>query len=250
MKMSITNQHSEAEVKAMFTRIAPHYDHLNDVISLGSQRRWRARFYQHLPDLAGKDCLDLCCGTGDLTIALAKRVGPRGQITGLDFNPQMLAHAASKVHQAGVQKEVRLVRGDAMEPPFKARQFDLITIGFGLRNVPDADQVLRAVRRLLKPGGTFACLEMSQPTSAVVRWGRWGYFRLFPRLAQLAGGNYHDYRYLQETADHFMPAAELSRRMVAAGLVAVQSWPLLFGTAAIHQGQAPRESSLRKNVHS
>lgn len=244
--MSITNHHPEAEVDALFTRVAPHYDQLNDVISLGIQREWRRRFYQHLPAVTGGNCLDLCCGTCDLTIALAKRVGPRGQVTGLDFNRAMLDRGAAKVHRAGKSREVRLVVGDAMKPPFAPASFDLITIGFGLRNVPDADQVLRAARRLLKPGGTFACLEMSQPTNRLVRLGRRGYFALFPLLARLAGGGLQDYRYLRETANQFMPAAELSRRMRAAGMVDVRSWSLTMGTAAVHVGKAPK--TIRKKL--
>src|SRR5699024_3824194 len=163
--MTLTNHHSENEVNEMFSRVAGKYDLLNNVISLGTQKSWRAKLFDQLTLKAGMDCLDLCCGTGDLTIALARQVGPSGRTIGLDFNQDMLAHAEAKVRKAGLGKDIELIQTDAMALPFSAGAFDVVTIGFGLRNVPDANQVLAEAYRVLKPGGQFACLEMSQPTN-------------------------------------------------------------------------------------
>src|SRR5699024_1168404 len=153
--MALTNHHSEQEVNQMFTRLAKRYDLMNDVVSLGTQRRWRQKFFDQLAVFPGADSLDLCCGTADLTIKLAQLAGPRGRTIGLDFNEAMLAAGAEKVKAADLNKDIELVQGDAMQLPFAANQFDFVTIGFGLRNVPDAAQVLAEVMRVLKPGGWF-----------------------------------------------------------------------------------------------
>ena len=238
--MARTNKHSEQEVNQLFTRLAGKYDLMNDVVSLGTQRQWRKTFFNQLPVFAGADCLDLCCGTADLTIKLAQLAGPRGRTIGLDFNAAMLAAGEKKVKAADLSKDVELVQGDAMDLPFGDQQFDFVTIGFGLRNVPDADRTLAEACRVLKPGGTFACIEMSQPTNPLVRVGWRAYFNLFPLLAKTFGARYQDYAYLKETSIQFVSAAKLKRMMEEAGMVDVRVTPLNLGAAAIHIGRKPR----------
>ncbi len=185
--MPLTNQHPEEEVNQLFSRVAGKYDLMNNVISLGTQRAWRRAFFTQLDVAGGADCLDLCCGTGDLTIELAKRAGRTGRVIGLDFNQAMLDLAEKKVRDLDLQKDIELVKADAMHLPFADNSFDVVTIGFGLRNVPDANQVLAEVTRVLKPGGVFGCLEMSQPNNSLVRVGWKGYFKLFPLMAKAFG---------------------------------------------------------------
>lgn len=243
--MTLTNHHSEHEVNQMFTRLASRYDLMNDVVSLGTQRQWRKKFFRQLPVFEGADSLDLCCGTADLTIKLAQLAGPRGRTVGLDFNAAMLAGGEAKIRQADLSKDIELVQGDAMSLPFGDNQFDFVTIGFGLRNVPDANQVLKEAARVLKPGGYFACIEMSQPTNPVVRLGWKAYFNAFPLLAKVFGGSYQDYTYLKETSMQFVSASKLKQMMEEAGMIDVKVTPLNFGAAAIHVGKKALPSMVR-----
>ena len=223
---------NEHQVNALFSRVAPHYDLLNNVISLGTQKLWRHEMVNQLQVKATANALDVCCGTGDLAIELAKRI-PNGRITGIDFNHKMLKLAFEKTKMIG---NLVLVQGDAMHLPFGDNTFDIVTIGFGLRNVPDADQALSEIYRVLKPGGQFASLEMSQPTNPMVKFGWKAYFNIFPVMASIAGGNYRDYQYLKKTSQQFVSAHQLARMMKAAGFKEVHYQPLNFGAAALHFG--------------
>lgn len=234
--MTLTNHHPEEEVNQMFTRLAGKYDQMNDVVSLGTQRQWRRRFFNQLDVFPGADSLDLCCGTADLTIKLAELAGPRGRTIGLDFNAAMLELGEKKVRARDLAKDIELVQGDAMHLPFADNQFDFVTIGFGLRNVPDAFQVLQEARRVLKPGGKFGCLEMSQPQNPLVRLGWRAYFQVFPLIAKGFGASYQDYSYLKQTSMEFASAAQLKVMMEDAGFKDVRVTPLNLGAAAIHIG--------------
>ncbi|HJA21909.1 bifunctional demethylmenaquinone methyltransferase/2-methoxy-6-polyprenyl-1,4-benzoquinol methylase UbiE [Limosilactobacillus panis] len=234
--MVLTNHHPESEVNQMFSRVAEKYDLMNNVISLGTQKHWRKELFDQVTVRAGMDCLDLCCGTGDLTLELAKQAGPSGRVVGLDFNQQMLELARIKARRLNYRKDIELVQADAMHLPFADSSFDVVTIGFGLRNVPDANQVLAEAYRVLKPGGTFACLEMSQPTNPLIKLGWRGYFKVFPHLARLFGANVNDYQYLQETAQQFMSATELLTRMQEVGFRDCFFRRLNWGAGALHVG--------------
>lgn len=223
----------EQQVNALFSRVAPHYDLLNNVISLGTQKLWRRELFKQVSISPNAQALDVCCGTADLAIDLARRI-PNGRVTGLDFNPEMLKLAFNKTKMIG---NLFLIHGDAMNLPFDDQQFDIVTIGFGLRNVPDADQALAEIYRVLKPGGQFISLEMSQPTNPVVKLGWKAYFKAFPFLATVAGGQLKDYQYLQKTSQQFVSARQLARMMKAAGFEGVHYQPLNLGAAALHFGQ-------------
>ena len=232
-----TNQHSEKEVQQLFSRIAPQYDSLNDVISLGLQKTWRQKLWRRLSIRDDFHCLDLCCGTGDLTIQAAQQLGPKGLVVGLDFNQEMLNIAQQKIQQAAVSVPVKLQYADVMSLPFAEQSFDIITIGFGLRNVPDAERVLRESYRVLKPGGQFACLEMSQPSTAVIKIFWQLYLKIFPRLAQICGGNYRDYQYLQTTTQSFLSAPQLLQLLQKVGFQHCNYTQLTWGAAALHLGR-------------
>lgn len=223
---------NEHQVNDLFSRVAPNYDLLNNVISLGTQKLWRKTLFKQLQVDPHANALDVCCGTGDLAIELAKRI-PSGRVTGLDFNKKMLELAFEKTKTIG---NLFLIQGDAMQLPFDDNSFDIVTIGFGLRNVPDADRVLSEIYRVLKPGGQFVSLEMSQPTNPVIKLGWEAYFAAFPVMASLAGGQLKDYQYLKKTSQQFVSAHQLARMMKAAGFREVHYQPLNFGAAALHFG--------------
>lgn len=231
--MVLTNKTPEKKVYDLFTRVAPNYDRMNDLISLGVQRRWRRIFFKMLGAKKSDRCLDLCCGGGELTIGLAERAAT---VVGLDFNESMLRLAEKKIMALGLQGSIQLVQGDAMKLPFRDESFDCVTIGFGLRNVPDAGRTVREAWRVLKPGGKFGILEMSQPVNPLVQAGWRTYFRLFPYLAHLTGASASDYRYLARTSREFLTAVQLKELLLKSGFRKVKVEKLLLGAGAIHIG--------------
>ncbi|GAA3021329.1 demethylmenaquinone methyltransferase [Tetragenococcus solitarius] len=234
--MARTNKTSEAKVQALFDRISETYDTTNSAISLGMHKRWRKKTMEKLPLTTGQKALDLCCGTGDWTIDLAKVVGSAGKAVGLDFSKNMLEIAKKKVEQAGVRQQTTLLQGDAMSLPFADNSFDLVTIGFGLRNVPDASHVLKEMKRVVKPEGMVACLETSQPENKII-YPFWSlYFKLVPSIAKLKHNNRKDYVYLQQTTQKFVNAKELKQMFESVGLVNVSYTTFMFGACALHMG--------------
>lgn len=235
--MTLTNHTPEPQVQSLFQRVAGNYDRMNNLISLGTHKHWRKVAMAKLNVKPGSFVLDLCCGTGDWTIALAKAVGPSGQVIGLDFSEEMLAIAKKKVTAAGMNDRVTLVQGDAMALPYDKNHFDVVTIGFGLRNVPDANQVLREMHRVVRPGGKAASLETSQPTQSLVKLGWQAYFKLVPLMTKLAVRNYQDYAYLEKTAAEFVDAKQLAKMFVNAGFKNVDYQPFDMGAAACHSAR-------------
>lgn len=235
--MSLTNQTPESQVQSLFKRVAANYDQMNNLISLGTHKHWRKVAMASLAVKPGSFVLDLCCGTGDWTVALAKAVGPSGQVVGLDFSKEMLCVAKEKVASAGFNDRVTLVQGDAMALPYDNNHFDVITIGFGLRNVPDADQVLREMYRVVRPGGQAASLETSQPTQPVIKLGWKIYFKLIPMMTRLVVHNYQDYVYLEQTAANFVNAEQLADMYANAGFNHIDYQTFDMGAAAFHSAR-------------
>jgi demethylmenaquinone methyltransferase/2-methoxy-6-polyprenyl-1,4-benzoquinol methylase len=190
--------------------------------------------------LPGDSAIDVCCGTGDWTIALARASGS-GEIVGLDFSANMLAVAQEKTDKAGLAHQVKLVRGNAMELPFPDNTFDHATIGFALRNVPDLVHVLKEMKRVVKPGGQVVSLELSKPTWPPFRAVYYLYFhRILPWLGKILADRYEQYRWLPESLVHFPEYQELARIMKEdVGLADVRVYPLTGGICALHVGKKP-----------
>lgn len=239
--MALTNRTPERTVAQLFDHIAPQYDQMNSLISLGTHRLWRQQVMDQMTVRPGDFALDLCCGTGDWTIALARAAGPRGHVVGLDLSHEMLAVATQKVRAAHLQSQIALRAGDAMHLPYPDNTFDVVTIGFGLRNVPDAQQVLAEMTRVVKPGGQVVCLETSQPTNPVIRIGWQAYFgHVVPLMGRVVAHHYQAYNYLQRTTHQFVSAQQLAVMFTAAGLQAVHYQKFNLGAAAVHFGRKPR----------
>ena len=160
MKMA-ENQAKKEQVHTVFQNISQKYDRLNNIISFEQHKVWRKHVMSTMNVQKGSKALDVCCGTADWTIALSEAVGSKGQVTGLDFSENMLEVGKQKTASL---ENIQLVHGDAMNLPFDDNSFDYVTIGFGLRNVPDYLSALKEMHRVLKPGGMVVCLETSQPT--------------------------------------------------------------------------------------
>lgn len=221
------------DVARMFDEIAPVYDRLNTLMTLGLDRGWRRAAVVATGLSSGGAVADIACGTGKLTGRLAEAVGPFGRVVGVDLSSGMLERAQAEYIDV-VQVQFRL--GDALALPLGDSEVDAATIAFGLRNLPDFEAGFREMRRVVRPGGRVVCLELTMPRP---RW--WGrlFHAAFRRTAPLAGSVYgrtHAYRYLPASLEGFPDAAQLAGMMRAAGLVDVSYRRLGLGTVALHRG--------------
>ncbi|OZI11661.1 bifunctional demethylmenaquinone methyltransferase/2-methoxy-6-polyprenyl-1,4-benzoquinol methylase [Bacillaceae bacterium SAS-127] len=229
-------QSKEERVHGVFEKISSNYDHMNSLISFQQHKRWRNDTMKRMAVEKGAKALDVCCGTGDWTMALAEVVGEEGKVVGLDFSHNMLEVGREKV-KASRLPQVDMIQGNAMELPFEDNTFDYVTIGFGLRNVPDYMHVLKEMNRVLKPGGMAVCLETSQPTMIGYRQLYFLYFRfIMPMFGKLFAKSYQEYSWLQESARDFPGMKELARMFEQAGLVNVSYKSHTGGVAATHIG--------------
>lgn len=221
------------EVRCMFGRIAGRYDLLNRVLSLGIDRRWRARAVREAGPLAGRLVVDACCGTGDLSLAFA-RAG--AEVVGVDFTPEMLRRAQPKAQRG----ELRglFVHGDALRLPLDSGCADVASVAFGVRNLADPDAGLRELARVLKPGGRLLVLEFSPPPrGALGALYRLYFTRLLPWIGGFVSGDREAYRYLPRTVAAWPEAGEFQRRLEALGLVECGYEPLTGGIATLHWGR-------------
>jgi demethylmenaquinone methyltransferase/2-methoxy-6-polyprenyl-1,4-benzoquinol methylase len=218
----------------MFDRIADRYDLMNSVMTAGMHHRWRER----AADLArvgpGSSALDVCCGTGDLALELAQRVGPGGHVVGLDFSPPMLELANEKSH--GSAAPVRWVQGNALELPFADGEFDAATVGFGARNVVDLERGIAEMVRVVRPGGRVVILEITTPRRPPLSWFYAVWFDRIVPLLGTAAGDRDAYTYRPDSVRRFPPAEELAALMHGAGLQDVRYLILAGGIIAIHSG--------------
>ena len=210
-------------VRTMFDRIAPVYDAMNRVMTMGLDRRWR-RLAAEAVVQDGNEVLDACCGTGDLAVA-DERAG--GDVTGLDFSERMLDRARPKSAAAS------WVRGDVLAMPFRDASFDVVTVGFGIRNVEDLEAGLRELARVLRPGGRLGCLEITRPRGALRPFFRLWFDGLVPLAGKLLPGGVA-YSYLPASVRRFPGPEDLADAMRRAGFDEV-GWRLLGGgIVALH----------------
>jgi len=233
------HQSKEERVHHVFEKIYDHYDKMNSIISFKRHLKWREDTMRRMDVKLGAKALDVCCGTADWTIALAEAVGSSGEVYGLDFSKNMLKVGQQKVDEYKLNN-VTLVHGNAMELPFPDNTFDYVTIGFGLRNVPDYQKALREMYRVVKPGGKVVCLETSQPTLIGFKQLYYFYFRfIMPLFGKIFAKSYAEYSWLQESARDFPGMDELAQMFEDAGFVNIEVKPYTFGVAAMHLGYKP-----------
>lgn len=231
----------EQRVHQVFESISDKYDYMNSVISFKRHVSWRKHTMKLMNVRPNSKALDVCCGTADWTILLAEAVGDNGVAYGLDFSKNMLVEGRKKVDQLHFDN-IKLIHGNAMELPFEDNEFDYVTIGFGLRNVPDYLQVLKEMRRVVKPGGMVVCLETSQPTIFGFRQAYYFYFKyIMPLLGKWLAKSYQEYSWLQESAKDFPGSEELSDLFRKAGLDNIKVKKYSGGVAATHIGYKPEK---------
>jgi demethylmenaquinone methyltransferase/2-methoxy-6-polyprenyl-1,4-benzoquinol methylase len=227
-------------VREMFTGIAPRYDFLNHLLSFSMDRAWRARVAHRFAGILARPdscALDICCGTGDLTLALLRR--SRGVVFGSDFAHTMVIRAVRKSPRNSLAggRLGGYVEADALSLPFVDESFDLVTVGFGFRNLANYDAGLREIFRVLKRNGQAGILEFSAPRGRVFPALHRFYFRqVVPRIGGAISRSAHAYSYLPESVDRFPSAEELAARMSATGF-AQSGFDLWFGgSVALHTG--------------
>ncbi|WP_347549844.1 demethylmenaquinone methyltransferase [Pseudalkalibacillus hwajinpoensis] len=229
----------EERVHDVFQTISKRYDVMNSVISFQRHKAWRKDTMRLMDVQKGATALDVCCGTADWTIAMAEAVGENGQAIGLDFSENMLEVGSAKVKESK-QDNITLMHGNAMNLPFEDNSFDYVTIGFGLRNVPDYNQVIKEMYRVVKAGGQVVCLETSQPTIPGFRQVYYGYFKyVMPVLGKMLAKSYDEYSWLQESASSFPGRDELKMLFFKNGFSRVDVKPYSGGVAAMHRGIKP-----------
>jgi demethylmenaquinone methyltransferase/2-methoxy-6-polyprenyl-1,4-benzoquinol methylase len=222
-------------VRAVFDSVAPRYDVMNDLMSLGIHRAWKRAFVTQLAPRPSRTLLDLAGGTGDITFGWL--AGGGGPAILSDINARMLSVGRDRALTRGLIAQLSLMVADAERLPLPDRAIDTVTIAFGLRNCTDKGAVLAEARRVLKPGGRFLCLEFSRLQVAAMApvYDAWS-FKVLPRLGQLVAGDSDSYQYLAESIRTFPDQATLAGMFRHAGFSRVTVRNLSGGIAAIHQG--------------
>ena len=236
---------SAQDVQALFNRIAPVYDALNDQFSGGLHRVWKLMTVKWIDPQPGQVVLDLCCGTGDLAFLLAERVGQTGQVYGVDFAQDILEEAAKRSSQIISQGYPKpkitppiWQQGDALALPFGDHFFDGATVGYGLRNWSDFGQGLRELRRVLKPGAKAALLDFHRPEHPLMaEFQRWFLQQqVIPAAERL--GIRDDYAYILPSLDRFPQGSGQVALAQAAGFHSVRHYPILGGMMGVLVAQA------------
>jgi demethylmenaquinone methyltransferase/2-methoxy-6-polyprenyl-1,4-benzoquinol methylase len=224
-----------SEVRGMFERIAGVYDLMNTAMTAGMHHRWRELAADRADLSPGDDALDVCCGTGDLAIALGRRCGPDGSVVGCDFSERMLELARRKAQPLGGSAPV-FEWADALELPYDDRSFDAVTVGFGVRNLADIRAGIGEMARVVKPGGRVVILEITQPRRPPLSWFHALWFERAVPLLGAAAGDRDAYSYLPESVKRFPSPHGLAEIMDGSGFERIRWLLLAGGIIAIHSG--------------
>lgn len=236
----IPTNEKEKHVADVFHSVAAKYDLMNDLMSFGVHRVWKAITIEYSGVRAGQSVLDLAGGTGDLALKFSRLVGDQGQVVLADINDSMLKVGRDKLLDKGASSNTRFVQANAEALPFPDNTFDCITIAFGLRNVTDKDKALASMTRVLKPGGRLLVLEFSKPVSPIISKVYDTYsFNLLPKMGGLVLNDEESYRYLAESIRMHPDQKTLKNMMENAGLVQCKYHNMTGGVVALHKGIKP-----------
>lgn len=222
----------------LFDQIASTYDLANRVLSARQDVVWRKKIARHLPQKPQLDLLDLATGTGDQILHLLKVTSRIQSAVGIDLSEKMLEIGRKKIQDQGLSHQVKLLRQDACHLELQAESFDVVTMSFGIRNVPDVPACLSEMLRVLRPGGRALMIEFSLPNPFILRKAYLFYFRnVLPRLGGLLSGNTAAYRYLNTSAENFPYGEAFQSLMRKSGFQKVKALPLTFGIAHLYIGE-------------
>ena len=223
-----------SRVRGVFDSVASRYDIMNDLMSMGLHRAWKAYTVAVANLKAGDRVLDIAGGTGDLSRAFARHVGERGMVVHTDINEAMLRQGRDRLINEGLVLPTNLCDAEAL--PYKDGSFDLVSVAFGLRNMTHKDKALAEMCRVLKPGGRLLVLEFSRVAEPLRKPYDWYSFKILPKLGQMIAGDAESYRYLAESIRMHPPQAELKQMMKDAGFGHVDVHNLSAGVVALHVG--------------
>lgn len=221
-------------VRGVFDSVASKYDVMNDLMSMGLHRVWKTYTVTVADIREGYQVLDIAGGTGDLSLAFAKKVGKTGQVVHTDINEAMLRTGRDRLLDAGVALPTLVC--DAEKLPFASKHFDVVSVAFGLRNMTHKDAALAEMNRVLKPGGKLLVLEFSKVAPPLEKLYDWYSFKVLPKLGQLVAKDAHSYQYLAESIRMHPSQEELKALMQKAGFGHVDYHNLSGGVVALHVG--------------
>jgi demethylmenaquinone methyltransferase / 2-methoxy-6-polyprenyl-1,4-benzoquinol methylase len=226
-----------AKVNDLFATVARRYDLLNDLQSLGWHRRWKRRLVELANPRPGERALDVCCGTGDIALLLA---ASGAEVTGLDFSEPMLAIARARTQNSKLKTQ-NFLQGDALALPFPDGSFDIVTIGYGLRNLAGWESGLSEMNRVLKPGGRLLILDFGKPANPLWRLIYYAHLRtVVPLLGRIFCRDASAYAYILESLKAYPAQAGVAAKLRELGLVDVQIVNLLGGAMSIHKAKEPK----------
>jgi demethylmenaquinone methyltransferase / 2-methoxy-6-polyprenyl-1,4-benzoquinol methylase len=231
---SVDEREKARRVRGVFDSVAPRYDLMNDLMSMGLHRAWKAYTVLVANVRPGDQVLDIAGGTGDLALAFAKKVGASGRVVHTDINEAMLRTGRDRLLDAGVSLPTLVC--DAEKLPFPTGSFDLVSVAFGLRNMTHKDAALAEMNRVLKPGGRLLVLEFSKVARPLEKAYDWYSFKVLPRLGKLVAGDDASYRYLAESIRVHPGQEELKALMKKSGFGHVDYHNLTGGVVALHVG--------------
>jgi demethylmenaquinone methyltransferase/2-methoxy-6-polyprenyl-1,4-benzoquinol methylase len=231
---TVDEQEKAKHVRSVFDSVAPKYDVMNDLMSAGQHRIWKRYTITVANPQPGQQVLDIAGGTGDLSRAFARRVGPTGRVVHTDINEAMLREGRNRLLDEGLVLPTMVC--DAEKLPFADNSFDLVSVAFGLRNMTHKDQALSEMRRVLKPGGKLLVLEFSRVAKPLEKAYDWYSFNVLPKLGQLVAGDAQSYQYLAESIRMHPGQEELRQLMKSVGFGHVDVHNLSAGVVALHVG--------------